>query len=41
MVMYVCPKCERTVRGGEKHVCKPKLVPFNVVMTDEDKQKLK
>lgn len=41
MAMYQCKACEGYVTAGKKHECKPKPKPFNVIMTDEDKQKLK
>jgi hypothetical protein len=36
MAMYRCA-CGEWVSSTEKHKCKPQ--PFNVVMTDEDKEK--
>lgn len=41
MAMYQCKFCEDWILSGHKHECNPKPMPYNVVMTDEDKQKLK
>lgn len=37
MAMAMCPVCGGTIVGGKEHKCKP--YPFNVIMTDEDKEK--
>lgn len=41
MAMYQCKFCEDWILSGHNHKCNPKPVPFNVVMTDEDKEKMK
>jgi hypothetical protein len=39
MVMAMCGVCGGTIVGGKEHKCPP--YPFNVIMTDEDKERIK
>lgn len=38
MAMYMCPICGNGVSAGDKHICKPKPIPFNVFNDKKSKK---